>query len=250
MSSNYLNIPVSNIYTHPNINSEICSQILYGEEFKILSKRKNWVKIKTSFDNYIGFIKTNNFYKNFKATKKVYKIKSRVYKKLQNKFLPTNQFLYFASGISVKDKSKNYIKFGKNKWIKKNHLKGISHIENDYKKILKLFINSKYLWGGKTADGVDCSALVQIYHYYNRVFFPRDTKDQIKYCKKNSNVNFSNGNIIFWKGHVGVCLNRYKFIHAYGPKKKVIIMPIKFTIAHIKETANLNVKKISNIKKF
>ena len=51
-----------NIFETPSNNSKISSQVLYGEEFKILSKRKNWVKIKTSFDNYIGFIKTNNFY--------------------------------------------------------------------------------------------------------------------------------------------------------------------------------------------
>ena len=58
------------------------------------------------------------------------------------------------------------------------------------------------------------------------------------------------GDIIFWKGHVGVCLNTSKFIHAYGPKKKVIIMPIKFTINLIYKTANLMVRKISNMKNY
>ena len=102
-------------------------------------------------------------------------------------------------------------------------------------------------WGGKTSDGIDCSALVQIYFYYNRVFFPRDTKDQIRFCKIKNKKKFSKGDIIFWKGHVGVCLNQIKFIHAYGPKKKVIIMPTNLTIQHIKKTAKLIVKKVSNI---
>ena len=61
---------------------------------------------------------------------------------------------------------------------------------------------------------------------------------------------FSKGDIIFWKGHVGICLNQSKFIHAYGPKKKVLIMPTKFTIRVIKKTAKLIVKKISNIKNY
>ena len=133
---------------------------------------------------------------------------------------------------------------------KKKDLKKLDHIEKNYKKILKLFLNTKYLWGGKSADGIDCSALIQIYFYYNRVFFPRDTKDQIKYCKKKINKKFFKGDIIFWKGHVGICINRSQFIHAYGPKKKVIIMPTYYTIKLIKKTTNLLVKKISNIKNF
>ena len=47
-----------------------------------------------------------------------------------------------------------------------------------------------------------------------------------------------------------MCLNKSKFIHAYGPKKKVIIMPTKFTINLIYKTANLVIKKISNIINF
>ncbi|WP_075502526.1 NlpC/P60 family protein [Candidatus Pelagibacter communis] len=250
MKNYFLNIPVSNIYSKPSIKSEITSQMLYGEKFKILSKKKNWVKIKTSFDNYKGFIKDRIFFQSFKANKKVNELKSKIYKKLNNKFFPTKKFLYFASGISVIKESKNFVQFEKNKWIKKKHLKSILHTEKNYKKIFKQFTKSKYLWGGKTSEGIDCSALIQIYYYYNRVFFPRDSKDQIKYCKKRAIKNFKEGNIIFWKGHVGVCLNQNMFIHAYGPRKKVVIMPIKFTINLIKTTANLDVKKISNIKKF
>ena len=61
---------------------------------------------------------------------------------------------------------------------------------------------------------------------------------------------FTKGDIIFWKGHVGLCLNKSKFIHAYGPEKKVLIMPIVTTIKKIYETANLRIKKISKINKF
>ena len=57
MKNNFLNQPVTNIHLRPSSNSEVSSQILYGEKFKILSKKKNWIKIKTNFDNYIGYIK-------------------------------------------------------------------------------------------------------------------------------------------------------------------------------------------------
>ena len=47
----------SNIYKHASKRSEVTSQIIHGEKFKILAKSKNWIKIKTLFDNYKGFIK-------------------------------------------------------------------------------------------------------------------------------------------------------------------------------------------------
>ena len=54
----------SNIYKKPSNTSEVTSQIIYGEKFKILSKNKNWIGIKTLFDNYKGFIKNSKYVKN------------------------------------------------------------------------------------------------------------------------------------------------------------------------------------------
>ena len=102
--------------------------------------------------------------------------------------------------------------------------------------------------GGKTFEGIDCSGLIQIYYKYNNKFFPRDTIDQIQQKKGlNFKKNFQKGDIIFWKGHVAVCLNSKNLIHAYGPEKKVIVMPIQKTIKRIEKTANLRVKKIFKI---
>ena len=116
-------------------------------------------------------------------------------------------------------------------------------------KILKLFLNTKYIWGGKTFKGVDCSAILQLFFYYNNKFYPRDTNDQIKYSKKNIRKNvYKKGSIIFWKGHVAVCVNSRALLHAYGPEKKVLIMPIIKTIDRIERTTKLIVKKISTLK--
>ena len=138
MKNNFFNFSRANIHSKPSPNSEVSSQILYGEKFKILYKKKKWVKIKTSFDNYEGFIRKNKFYQNFNPTHKIYKLRSTIFKKINNKFIPTKNFLYFASGISFKKKSKNYIEFEKNKWIKISDTKKINHHEANFIKVLKL----------------------------------------------------------------------------------------------------------------
>ena len=142
MKNNYFyKKPLSNIYKKPNVVSEVTSQILYGEKFKIISKNKNWIKIKVSFDNYTGYIKNKDHDKDHKPTHKIFVLKANIYNKQKNK---TKYFLPFASRISIIQENKNFIEFEKSKWIKKNDVKKIDHIEKDYSKVLKLFLKIKY----------------------------------------------------------------------------------------------------------
>jgi gamma-D-glutamyl-L-lysine dipeptidyl-peptidase len=237
---------LSNIYKSPYKASEVTSQIIYGEKFHIISKDKNWLKIKTSFDNYTGYIKNENYVDNLKPSHKISVLKSNIFDNAKKR---TKYFLTFASKISMIQENNKFIEFEKNKWVKKTDIKKIDYIEKDYLKILYIFLNTKYIWGGKTYKGIDCSAILQLIFYYNNKFYPRDTKDQIQYSKKNIKKNiFKKGSIIFWKGHVAICINSKKLIHAYGPEKKVLIMSIKETIDRIQRTAKLIVKKVSYVK--
>ena len=174
MQNNYYSTyPCINIYEHPSINSKISSQIIYGEKFKVLKKTKNFLKIKTFYDRYSGFIKNKKFINKFNPTHKVKVLKTRIYK--------SNNFLPFSSEIQILKKKKNYVMFKKNKWIKKKDIYFISKKEKNFSKVFNLFSNCRYKWGGKTFKGIDCSALIQIFYKFNNKFFPRDTVDQIKF---------------------------------------------------------------------
>jgi len=248
-NSFYCKNPFINLYDSPSRNSKIGSQILYGEKFKIIKKEKKFFKITTKYDNYTGYIKPKKYSVKFLGTHKVSVLKSRIFKfpKNLNKFKSKN-FLSFSSKIQVLKRKNNFVMIDKNKWILSKDIKQIDKKEKNFSKILKLFLNCKYKWGGKTYKGIDCSALIQIFYKYNNNFFPRDTVDQIKYKKGSVAVkSFKAGKIIYWKGHVAICINSKELIHAYGPRKKVLIMPIKKTIQLIKDTANLDVKKIFSV---
>ena len=238
-----------NLYEKPSYKSKISSQIIYGEKFKILSKKKEWLKIKTAFDKYVGYTKNIKYSNKLTPTHKISVQKTNIFSfpKNSNKYKQRKK-LPFASRVEILKKYKNFIMFEKNKWIYLKDIKKNNFKEKNFIKILNLFINCKYKWGGKTFNGIDCSALVQMYYLYNNKYFPRDTKDQIKIRKGQKNLNnLKKGNIIYWKGHVAVCINSKKLIHAYGPSKKVLTMNIKNTIEIIKKTANLKVRKITKI---
>ena len=230
------NYPIVNIYEKASLKSKLSSQLIYGERFQILSKKKGWFKIKTSYDKYTGFIKRRKFIKDIKITHKISSLFARTYSKPKNKFILSTK-LPFCSLISVTEKKKEFYKF-ENYWIKIKDVVPISYKQPTFRNIT-IFKNIRYRWGGKTYKGIDCSALVQIFFKFNNQYCPRDTKDQIKYFKNPNNI--SKNAIIFWKGHVAVCLSKNRLIHAYGPKKKVLFMNVKKTLKLIKKTAKLDV---------
>ena len=235
-----------NIYKAKNAKSGVVTQLLYGETFKKLKKKGSWIKIKNDYDNYKGYIKKIRFSPNHKNTHKICSLKASLYfKPKANSKIKKN--LSFGSKIKVTKKKNKYYKFS-NYWIEKNDLKKIDYKTNNIFQNIQKFVGTKYKWGGKHYSGVDCSGLVQLFFNFNNKFCPRDTKDQIKYFKRKIKLeNIKKNDLIFWKGHVAVVLSKHKLIHAYGPLKKTVVMPIKQTINRIYKTASLKVIGIRRV---
>ena len=240
------NFPVLNVYKKKTKKSSVVTQLLYGDTFKKLEQKGSWIKIKNDSDSYKGYIKNKKFNLNHKNTHKVYILHSNLYSK-PNEKSKIRKKLSFGSKIKITRQRGKFLGFDK-LWIKKNSLKKINFKTKNYFKNINKFINVKYKWGGKHFAGVDCSGLIQLFLNFNNKFCPRDTKDQIKYFKKKIKLqNIKKNDLIFWKGHVAIILSKKELIHAYGPLKKVVIMPIKKTIDRIYRTANLKVTGIRRI---
>jgi len=239
------NLTITNLYKKPSIKSEIVTQMIYGDSFSISKKSKKWLKIKIKEDGYNGFIKNRKFPKFLKPTHKVNVLKSNVFK-IPNEKRGIAQ-ISFGSKIRVTENGKKFLRFSKG-WIDKNDVKPIGFKEtNPFRKIF-IFKNIKYMWGGKSFKGIDCSALIQVFLNFNNKFCPRDAKDQVKFFKKNIKLNkIKKNDIIYWKGHVALALSNKKLIHAYGPMKKTVVMGISETIRRIEQTAKLKVIGIKRL---
>jgi len=240
------NLSFLKVYKKKNIKSEVVTQLLYGDNFKKLNKTKSWVKIKNDSDNYVGYIKFNKFPQNCLNTHKIFSLSANLYTKPNIKY-KIKKKLSFGSKIKVTKKEKIFFKF-ENLWIKKKDLKEINFKTKDYFKYIRKFINVKYKWGGKHFTGIDCSGLIKIFFNFNNKFCTRDKKDQERYFKKKIKLkNIRKNDLIFWKGHVAIAISKHDLIHAYGPLKKTIQMPIKKTIDRIYKSAGLKVIGIRRV---
>ena len=240
------NLPIINLHKKNTIKSGVGTQLLYGDNFKVIKKVNGWNKIRIKKDGYTGYVKNKKFSKPIYPNFKVCVLKARLFSKpsLKKKL---KMFLPYESRLKIIKKIGKFGKFEKY-WIKISDLKKINFKHRDIFKDIRFFKNTRYLWGGKTYKGIDCSALVQVFFNHNNKYCPRDSKYQERYFKKKVKVNnIRKNDMIFWKGHVAIALSQKKLIHAYGPMKKVVIMDIERTIERIKRTANLKVTSVRRI---
>jgi hypothetical protein len=239
------NYSIINLYKKSSSKSEIVTQMIYGEAFGIINKSTKWMKIKIKEDDYIGYVRRRKFIPYLKPTHKVSSLFANIYKKPNFK----NRIgrLPYVAKIKIDKINSKFAKF-QNKWIEVKNIKPLKYKNKDIFKDIKIFKNVKYKWGGKTFEGIDCSALIQVCFNFNNKFCPRDSELQVEFLKKNINLkNIKKNDIIYWKGHVALALSNKKLIHAYGPLKKTLVMSIPQTIKRIKKTANLEVISIKRI---
>ena len=246
MNSLYTNnFPIVNIYKKNSSKSEVVTQMIYGDSFKIIYKSSNWMKIKIKEDGYTGYIKKRKVISYLKPTHKVSALSANIYK--NSNFKKKIGRLPYVSKIKVEKIVSKFANF-QNKWIETKNIKPIQYKNENIFKDIKKFKGVKYKWGGKTFNGIDCSALIQVCLNFNNKFCPRDTGQQIKFFKKNINLKkIKKNDIIYWKGHVALAVSSKKLMHAYGPKKTTLIMDIHKTVNLIKKTANLKIISIKRI---
>ena len=159
------NSPIVNLYKKKDLKSKIDTQLLYGDNFKVKKKLKNFLKIKIKKDGYVGFIKNKNYCDPIKPNFKVCVLKARLFSKPSAK-KKLQKFLSYESRVRIVKKNGKFSKFGKY-WIKTSNLRKINFKSKNIFKNIKMFEGTRYLWGGKSFKGIDCSALVQIFFNYN-----------------------------------------------------------------------------------
>lgn len=185
--------------SEPTDRAEMVNQVIYGETFDILIQEVKWSKIKLHHDNYIGWI-DNKQWKIFVGKKQSIKnlhFVSSHFSKKNRQILPAGSIINFIET----DNSKTVLQTA------------------------KLFLNTPYLWGGRTCMGIDCSGFTQIVFRIHHIFLLRDAYQQASQGKKISLKNIASNDLVFFQNkegkiiHVGIAIkekNTLKIIHASG----------------------------------
>jgi cell wall-associated NlpC family hydrolase len=204
------------------------SQLLFGEHFSILEEKEEWIKLKFATDGYEGWIsdkqfspiRENTFHElNSEPSKIVSDLISIVTEVQGNSSFPLvmGSVLPKLNGNKLKLENRDYIFEGSFSDFKEK--KSSSSII----KTAFLFLNSPYLWGGRTSLGIDCSGFTQMAFRLNGYQLPRDASQQ---AEIGDALNFveeaKEGDLAFFDNeegkitHVGIIMKDQQIIHASG----------------------------------
>ena len=218
------------IRKEPDERSEMTSQLLFGEHFKILNIKHNWALIEASFDSHKGWVDEKmiteiklqtynalNFDTPFVIKRKTVNLK------LENMSI---QQIYAGSTIPFfnRDSCRFSIESRHFETSEKLNNSDIKSISQEISDVSLLYCNSPYLWGGRTPFGIDCSGFTQIVYKICGIKLPRNAAQQSGYGKAVKNIRKSQiGDLGFFTKmqadeitHTGILLNDNKIIHASG----------------------------------
>ena len=212
-------IPLRN---EANDQSEIVSQVLFGQHFKILEIKPKWIKIKLAIDNYEGWICAKQYeeityedYDNLCIND--FPLVSSIFTRIQK--LNSKESIPISMGATLPFFNNGIVKIRKLKFKFSGDI--ASKNTSDLIKYALKLINAPYLWGGKSILGIDCSGFTQLVFSLCGIYLPRDAYQQVKMGQSVNIDNIYPADLVFFENnnkinHVGIALENHQIIHASG----------------------------------
>jgi hypothetical protein len=225
----------------PRPDAPLLTEAIFGEAVTAFSRQDGWVEVQLQTDRYVGWLPEWALDVPLAPTHRVAAVRSFVFPGPNIK-LPPHEMLTMGSRVAVIGADGPFSIIAPRGYAVTRHLKALGDNETDFVAVAETFLNTPYLWGGKTSLGLDCSGLVQVALDAIGVNAPRDTDLQEKAV--GSEVAFDGadklkrGDLVFWKGHVAIARGDGTMIHANVHHMAVAIESAADGISRIKDTGS------------
>jgi hypothetical protein len=194
--------------------SEMVSQLLFGEIYRVIDERKSWMKIRASHDGYESWICRKQHLEikrdDFLAYEKNPKTFSNDLISLLQE-TKTDSFFPLVLGSVLPNFSNGNISFNEKDFSFDGDTIDTPLGGRDVLiDTAFLYLNAPYLWGGRTPFGIDCSGYSQVIYRMCGIDLPRDASQQAEIGDRLSFIEEARIT------HVGILLGDNKIIHASG----------------------------------
>jgi cell wall-associated NlpC family hydrolase len=243
---------VAPLRKEPAAGSQFVSELLFGERVRVFEEKSGVAWVQNETDGYVGYTDAAALDDALPApTHVVTAILSSRYPEPAIR-APRLDILPLGAALSVVGTKGRYAELATGGWAPLAHLAEAGAAERDPVAVAERFMGVPYVWGGRSALGLDCSALVQLALARCGVAAPRDSDMQEAALGKAVPFDgdasaLRRGDLVFWKGHVGIFISTDRFLHANARDMAVASGPFAEVVRYIAEAEKQPVSSVRRL---
>lgn len=235
----------------PDGAAEQINQILFGESVRVFEREGEWGYVQLGLDHYVGWTRLASLAPaGREPTHRVRVLRTFLYERADMKSRPMRAISMNAR-MALGETSGNFVAVDGGGWVFARHVGLLEDTETDFVGVAQRFVGSPYLWGGRESAGIDCSGLVQVSLQATGVYPLRDSDMQertlgLPHQPDADFTNLERGDLVFWKGHVGIMCSPTMLLHASARDMHCEIEPLGQAVDRIRPIAG----DVRSVKRF
>lgn len=224
----------------PRFDARLDTELLCGETVTVYDAAEGWAWAQNDTDSYVGYVPTEALSEQITAaTHRVAALRAHIYPAPDIEAPPLDH-LHMNARAVVAEPGGRFSRLQDGRFVAAAHMVPVSETVEDFVAVAERFTGTPYLWGGRTSFGLDCSALVQVSLQAAGAAPPRDSDMQEAVLGEALDVAtdlsaLRRGDLVFWKGHMGVMRDPVNLLHADAHHMAVASEPLQDAVARIAE---------------
>ena len=221
----------------PQGDAPLETEALFGETVTVYDESEGWAWAQLERDQYVGYLPDATLGAPSAATHRVVALRTHAYPGPAIK-LPPRMAFSLGAQLTIVGREGDFAVSQDGLYLWSRHLAELGEREPDAVAVAELFLETPYLWGGRTSEGIDCSGLVQTALVATGIASPRDSDMQEAglggaIAIDDPSRPLARGDLVFWKGHVGIMRDPITLLHANGWHMKTVSEPLAHARARI-----------------
>lgn len=224
----------------PRFDAPLLTETLVGDLVTVYDVEEGWGWSQSSRDGYVGYLPLDTLSAMIEdPTHWVIARATFVYPTPDMKRPPIMR-LSLGAELTIIGREGRFLELSRGGFVFIGHLQPLEERPKDFVRLAERFVGTPYLWGGRTSHGIDCSGLVQVSLMATGTFCPRDSDMQEaelgEKLEKPELEAVKRGDLIFWKGHVGIVQSPEWLLHASGHQMEVVVEPVRRAVERLAAT--------------